>query len=100
MSMKFALRNSRYHLPCLPSLNENQGEIVPAAIGLFAGVDLKAVMPGGLKHMDAAGFYHGSHPELGSLPARPLLIPRCRQKTMNIYVILNGAQLRYESRRL
>ena len=45
-------------------LNQDQGKVVPPAIGLFAGVDLKAVMPGSLKHIDAAGFHHGPDPEL------------------------------------
>jgi hypothetical protein len=37
-------------------------------------------------------------PSLGV--TRNLLIPDCSQNTLIIHVILNGAQLRYESRRL
>ena len=52
-------------MPCLMSFDEDQGEVIPPAIGLFAGIDIKAVAPGGLEDIDAAGFHHGSDPEPG-----------------------------------
>ncbi len=50
------------------SLNEDQGEVVPTAIGFFPGVDLEAVVPGGFEHIDAAGFHHGSDLEVAERP--------------------------------
>jgi hypothetical protein len=35
------------------------------AVNLFSGVDFKAIVPGGLEDIDAAGFHHGPDPDFG-----------------------------------
>jgi hypothetical protein len=46
---------SEAEMGLLPLLNQDHGKIVPFAIVLILGVDFKAVMPGGLEHIDATG---------------------------------------------
>ena len=52
-------------MACLPLFDEHQGEVIPPTVGFLPGVDLEAVMPGGLEGIDATGFHHGPDPEFG-----------------------------------
>jgi hypothetical protein len=44
---------------------KDQSKVVPATKGLFASVDVEAVVSGGFEDIDAAGLHHGPDPEFG-----------------------------------
>ena len=46
----------------VPLLDQDQGKVIPPPVSFFSGVDIKAVVPGGFKDINTAGFHHWPDP--------------------------------------